>query len=226
MKVFLLVLCLIPVALLAQTEGSDGLTNNSDLSGGGMFRSYDNRAKGIQGHPLMFDQFVPGRIFMSTGKVIDQPLVNVDIHTGELIVKREGREVQVMKGMVKKFSLLNVEDSVHLVKIPVIGNGQYYEPIISGKASLYKRTVKKIREANNTGAYSSGTTYSEFEPETFYYWRKGDELPVAIDSKKTFIPEINAAFGVDLSEFIKKAKVNLKKTEDLHKVFNYLNSRL
>ncbi len=66
-KIFQLFLVLLSASsTYAQLQGADSQANLSSLSGGGgMFRSFDNRVKGVEGSPLLFEKYLSGKIMNS-----------------------------------------------------------------------------------------------------------------------------------------------------------------
>jgi hypothetical protein len=222
-----LVLCLLffSYTLHAQVEGSDGFSNMESIgSGNSMFRSFDNRFKGIVGQPLLYEKYLPGRIYMTSGRVVDHPRVNFDAYTNDLLVKRDNAEVVVNKNMVKKFSILFDEDSVHFEKLQVMGRADFYQPLAKGAFSLYQRTAKIIRGPTNTGAYSSGTNHSEFNAIVRYYWRDASGVLYEIKNKKAFVDDFKGKSKFNIEAYLKRNKTNFRDAEHLIKMFAAINS--
>jgi hypothetical protein len=227
MRYSFLLLLFFPFLSFSQIGGSDGFSNLQSLaSGSEMFRSFDDRFKGVEGYPTLFEQYVPGKITLSRGREVIHPLVNYDIFSDELVVRRNNQDVVVSRSMVKSFVLLNVEDSLYFVKVRFKDGEKFCEELLKGRLKLYKLNSKSIKQANHTGAYSSGKLYSQFEESVTYYWQSGENDPVEIKNKKTLVDELKAAHGVDVSGFVKDNHINFKDSADLLKMFTHVNSLL
>ncbi|HEY9048633.1 MAG TPA: hypothetical protein VIN08_22155 [Ohtaekwangia sp.] len=228
MKQFnVLLLVLLPLLASAQIGGSDGLSNLESISSGSsMFRSFDNRFKGIEGYPTIFENYVPGKIILTRGKAVVHPLVNYDIYSNELLVKRNDQEVIVTRNMVKSFVLLQEADSLFFVKVRLPQGEVFCEELVAGKIKLYKFNVKTVRQASNTGAYSAGKTYSQFEEAVKYYWQAEGKDIAEIKNKKSLIGDLKTIYGIDPATFIKDNDINLKDAADVRKLFEYIDSKI
>jgi hypothetical protein len=227
MRFFILLIFTVCSALsFAQDTGSDAFFNLESLSSANaMFRSFDNRFKGVEGYPTLFEQYLPGKIYMRSGQVVTLAEVNFDLMTDELLVKHKGREMVVNKMLVKKFTMLQGSDSLRFVRIPIRPLGKFSEELIKGPFNLYKLTTKYLQEPQNKGEpYSVGKTNSEILPEVSYYWQKQDGELMEIKNKKTFLNELQQASKVDYSNLLKKNKIDIKEDASLILLFIQINS--
>lgn len=202
----------------AQLHGSDAMFNANDLaSGGSMFRSFDNRFKGIEGVPVLFDKYQNGMVKLTSGKWYKIDSLNYDAHNDELLVKRDLNEIIISKKMVSDFTFLVKGDSIHFLKIKEVGNNNkegYFRVSFHDKLMLLVKEHKAISSPTNTGAYSSGRVHSEFILKKRYFIRLEDGNLVEIKDKKSFVAIFkDQKPGIDT--YIKKNKTNFKREADL-----------
>lgn len=218
---------LLGFATKAQVDAADAHLNlNAMSSGSSMFRSYDNRFKGIEGNPFIFEEYLSGRILMKTGKVYSQDKINYDAYKNDIIVIHKGNELFMNKGIIKGFELFYGGDTLVFKKIEQGGNNDFFvQVLLDSPICLLKKTEKTIVAPTNTGAYSSGKLNSEFHTKQKYYWLLKEGSLQEIKSKRDFLSEFSAS-DKELELFMKKNKLDLKTESDLLQIFSYLNSRL
>jgi hypothetical protein len=225
MRYLLLIFLMIPTLLFGQPQGSDGGSNIQDLAGGGMFRTFNNRFKEVEGHPTLFEKYVPGKIYLKDGRNLVQALVNYDVMTDEVLVMRDKFEMVIQKHLVTKFVLLAGADSLFFVKVVTPEATRFVEILIDGPVQLYKANIKTLEGATHTGPYSSGDLNDKFEDSVQYYWqKKGGTGPlIQIKSKKMLLSGLQEAMGQDYSDFAKENKLSMKQENDLMKLVNHIN---
>jgi hypothetical protein len=206
----------------AQIQGADALSNIDDLaSGSSMFRSFDNRFKGVVGTPTYLETYKRGLIQATSGKWFTNDSVNYDAYNDDLLVKRLGAEAIVSKGMVKQFVLLD-KDSIRFVRKELPdGKITFVRVIVDDHVRLLAREIKLVSEPTNSGAYSSGRSHREFESKTIFLVETESGL-AEIRTKK----DLSTAFQSRQSEadaFIKKHKINIKKEQDMRDLVQYIN---
>lgn len=218
---------LLAFATRAQVDAADAQFNlNAMSSGSSMFRSYDNRFKGIEGNPFIFEEYQSGRILMKTGKIYFQDKINYDAYKNDIIVIHKGNELFLNKGIIKGFELFVGADTLTFRKIVQGGNNDFFvQVLVDAPISLLKKTEKTIVAPTNTGAYSTGKLNSEFETKQKYYWLLKEGSLKEIKNKRDFLSQFSAS-DKELEVFMKKNKLDLKTEGDLLQIFSYLNSRL
>lgn len=191
-----------------------------------MFRSFDNRFKGMDGSPLLFAKYLPGIITMTGGKTVKHDQVNFDAYANELLVMRNGVETVVAKSMITGFLLMHNFDSLNFV-IVRDGEGKVFmREVVIAEIGLFEKSYKSVKQPNNTGAYSSGNTYGEFIDEKDYYWKAMDnDVAHLIKNKKMFLADFSE-IEKELSAYLKENKVSFKKEEDLIALIAYTNRML
>jgi hypothetical protein len=220
--IFLLVI--VSQISFAQKETSEG-SNLQSLTNGTMFRVVDERFKGVEGYPTLFEEYVPGKIYMRSGQVVSVAQLNFDVMTDEVLVKRDNREMVVNRMLVKKFTMLKGGDSLRFVKISVQPTAKFSEELVNGRFILYKLTTKILKKPQNTGEpFSNGKTYSELVAQVKYFWQKESGPLVEIKNKKTLLSDLQEASKIDYSDYVKKSKVDVKEEVGLKLLFIHVNS--
>jgi len=210
----------------SQVNTAESQQNLNALGGGsGMFRSFDNRYKGIQGGLMLQENFVSGKIQMSKGQLVKHERINYDAYNDELVVlMKDDREAVVNTLMVINFVLNVGADTLHFSRLlrPDGKIGFFLKMSNSGNILFYKRVYKTLAEPSYKGAYSVGRDYAEFVPEQKYFFlEKGWQLK-EFKNRKSFVeqfPDHEEA----LESFIKKEKIDFKNDDDLRRLFKYLN---
>lgn len=207
----------------AQTEGYEAQRNMNFLMSGGMWRSYDLRFKGIEGNPLLFNDFKPGTITLNGGQQYRLDSINLDIYSNELLVKRNGTDIVVMKTKVQEFRLVAILDSLHFIKLKdKSGHESFYQLVYSDQYSLLRRPIKSISEQTNSGAYSNGRTYSRFiESEKFFL--TGEDIILELRNKKELLSHF-PKYKSELNLFIKKNSIGFKRQDQLVLLAKYISS--
>lgn len=111
-------------------------------------------------------------------------------------------------------------------KKDVVRNGYMYKLNEGDKYNLFFKNSVKFTEGTRPVNSMVRATPNKFSHFTEYYFMKdGDNLAYYIGNKKSeFLREFEKDKRDSLASYIKEEKINLKKEEDLMKVFNYLNS--
>jgi hypothetical protein len=213
-------------AAFGQLQGADGVANVSSLGSGDMFRTFDNRFKGLEGFPTVFATPFPGVIYLKNGETMLYQKVNYDVLANEVIVVRNNIEMVVKNHLVTKFSLIYDEDSINFVKVVLPTGTRFVEQLVKGDFRVYKVSVKTVEAPTNSGAYSSGSLTSKITEEIVYYWSYGDRPLDEITSKKKLLNGLEAATGKDFTDFIKENKLSFKQDNHLKKLFNHVNRQI
>lgn len=223
MRCIILILLFGITGLTVQAQDAFAQSNLQSLaSGNSMFRSFDNRYKGVLGFPTLLEQYAPGRINFVSGKIVDFPQVNYDIVSDELLVMRNSSEMVLNKHTVLSFIL----DSVEFKKVKLLSGETFAQILVSGKSQLFWKPEKVVKAPTNTGAYSPGNNHSELEAVNKYFWQAPDGSVFEIKNKKNLVSDIKNSSGVDLESFVKVNKLNIKNPAHLNVIFSHLNGLL
>lgn len=210
------------ISLITRAQSPVGNDAQIDLAlmdhGTGMFRSFDNRYKGLEGFPTLFKHYQSGKIKMSTGKVFMVDSVNLDIVSNELLVKRNNIETIVNKKMVDEFEIGN---SKYVRLEDQIGEISFYVFLLNGKYKLLRRDIKNLVEPSNNGAYSNGSLSARFDESRRYYILFDGGL-IEVRSKKQvamLLPEHTKK----VDQYMRESNFTIKKEENLLNLIRYIN---
>jgi hypothetical protein len=211
--------------LFAQSNAADNYFNLQSLgSGTSMFRSFDNRYKGMKGTPMLLENYVPGRIIMKSGMKVKHDKVNFDSYNNELMVIQNGIESVVSMALVSHFILEPPSsDTVFFEKQQdVDGMTRFFQRLYAGKnLSFVKKHFKELIAPNNTGAYSAGRTYAELIPDQAYFLKIGEALK-PFKNKRTFLQQLPENHE-SAEKFIKNEKVDFKNEQSVMRLVEFLD---
>ena len=198
----------------------------SITEGNSVFRSFDNRDEGVHGTFMLFDDYVPGKIFVNHGRDLVLDNVNYDVYRDKLVVWRDGVEVLVNTAAVKGFSLEGAGGELEFIKV-VSGDkeGFFQSILVTDKLALYKKYSKKLIKPDYKDPYSSGRTYSEFISEEKFVLQVKDQPMVGIKNKKDLY-QVFPRQKKELAEVLRNKKTDFKNTADVRALFHYLDGIL
>jgi hypothetical protein len=218
-------ICTCNSVLFAQSNAADNYFNLQSLSSGtSMFRSFDNRYKGMKGTPMLLENYVPARIIMLSGMKVKHDKVNFDSYNNELMVIQNGIESVVSMALVSHFILEPTSpDTLFFEKVEdVDAKTRFFQRLYAGKnLSFVKKHFKELIAPNNTGAYSAGREYAELVPEQTYFLKIGKELK-PFKNKKTFLQQLPGNHE-NAEQFIKNEKVDFKNEQSIMRLVEFLD---
>ena len=228
MKILLpLLLVLVFTNGYSQVEGQDAQGNVTDMASGSMFRSFDNRFRGIEGFPTLYKSYCPGQITMITGKKVSYDSVNLDIYSNDLLVKRNNAESVFNRGLAKEFTMESEDEgTITFIKLKGIdGSESFFRMLASGRVKLLKHSYKTIAGPTNSGAYSTGRTHSIFVEKSKVYVQKDNDEMFELKNKKILLAQFPEKEN-EISTFIKDQKVNLKDEFEAVQLIEFMNTIL
>ena len=225
-RLFLVTCMMVAVNGVAQqlTLAEKTQSLQSVATGNSMFRSFDERYKGVKGGVTLFERYVDGQIFFTNGKIVAHGKVNYDAYTNELIVFHNNLDVIVSENMVNHFVLKDLHgDTLRFDKLIAPGGKVgYFQAFFGGRqVRLYKQIYKRLIEPDYKGAYSTGRDYAEFVTEQKFLVLKEGVL-TEIKNKKS-INEIFPSQREATEHFIKAQKISFKDENDLLKLVGYVD---
>ena len=197
------------------------------LTTGNILRTYDSRFKGSMGDVKLFEEYVPGKLYMSQGQVLELEVVNYDAFSGELLVKKGGKEMVVSTPMVRRF-VLQKEDGDTLCFVRMTGSdgkdGFYQKLAAYPNIGVYKRIYKTVSQPP-TDQYIPDRSYAEIKrKEQLVLVGKGIAL-TEFRNKKTLLSHFPAQQSA-LEKYIKAEKIDFKDDADLTKLFYFIDQQL
>lgn len=207
-----------------QIQGADAVANLNALSTGeSMFRTFDNRMKGVEGTPFIFDTFQKGFVILLSERKIVCNEINFDALHQEVVVMKEGREFTVDMGSLTGFTILTDSDTLLFRKVyNQDGKWVYLQELVSGSYRLVKIHRKYIKESTNTGPYSAASRNGKVEVGNQYFLTTDGRTLVELKNKKQLLsalPEKKTAIEL----FLKGKHHVFKKEEELIHLVAHLN---
>lgn len=147
----------------------------------GQVRTFDERYEGVRGTPLLFDNWVSGRVMFMDDQVLEYDSVfNIDAVNSEiLILLPSGNAVSVRTKRIRE-AVLNIDEQSHQF-VPVVADRVtrlaendfvLLEKLDCGdKIALYRWERKQFREADYKGGYSAERPYDEYLAKAYYFFR-------------------------------------------------------
>ncbi|HEU5292123.1 MAG TPA: hypothetical protein VFU05_15840 [Cyclobacteriaceae bacterium] len=222
----LLILMLSASSIIGYSQLSEMQVNANDLmSGSNMVRSFDNRNKDVRGFPTLLKSYYPGQVLLSTGVSVNQDSINLDVYHNDLLVKK-GKDVimVVTKAMVNGFTMKHPDQEMNFTKLrDPMGNDLFFEVLVKGKLSLYKRTSKTISGPGVDDGYGTGRQYSIYVQSTKIFIQKEKEEMVELKNKKVILSQFPDKEEL-INTFMKENKLGVKDDDELKKVVEYINT--
>ena len=211
----------------SQVEGQDAQGNVTDMASGSMFRSFDNRFRGIEGFPTLYRSYSPGQITLITGKKVSYDSINLDIYSSDLLVKRNNAESVFNRALTKEFTMESEDEgTMTFIKLKGIeGDESYFRLLASGRVKLLKHSYKTIAGPTNSGAYSTGRTHSIFVEKSKVYVQKDSGEMFELKNKKILLAQFPEKED-EIAQFIKDNKVNLKDEFEAVQLIEFINKIL
>jgi hypothetical protein len=203
------------------------LINLEDFNGRSLLKKYD---PDITGSPFINTNWMPAKITLAKGKEIGPLLVKLNIESNELyFLDSSGKEIVAIEGLIKKIDFINYysKDSTRYIfksgypNLDKQNENFYYQVFTEGKIELL---AKKIKYISTTKDAFTGEISKDFVDAavTLYVYTK--DIIQAFQPNKDFILSLLIDKSEEINIFLVSNKINLKKTSDLIKLFNYYNA--
>ncbi|MEB8330004.1 hypothetical protein OO009_11610 [Flavobacteriaceae bacterium KMM 6897] len=237
---------LLPLALLFFYTGSfaQGAVNNKldNFTGNGYagaafseMRKKLNTPSDLEtvGSVYIDDRFLPCTVYYND-EAIGDFYYRHNAFNDEVEIKdtQLGEEPESSLATIKELRLVDGKDNKELAlkayqnKKDIVRNGYLYQLHDGEKYDLFFKNNVKYTEGThpiNSMVKATPNKFSHFTD--FYFMKNGDKLAYYIEHKKSqFLREFEKDKRDSLASYIKEEKINLRKEEDLMKVFTYLNS--
>jgi hypothetical protein len=200
--------------------------NLNDRDGSPMSKIYE---PDITGSPFLKDEWVQARLILFDRKELGPLKAKLNIERNELyFIDSSGTEMVAINGKITKVDFLNTfsKDSIRYVfkcGYPAIASQNeyyYYWLLTEGKIELLAKKFRYIRANKDV---LSGEVSKEFiEGATVLYVFSGGKIQELQPGKNNIIT-LTKDKEQDILRFIDASKINVKKTADLVKLFNYYN---
>lgn len=214
------------------TGGIENQGNLNQIASSGdptqVVRQYDERYAGVKGSPYLLETFNPGRVKLKSGAKYISSFLNYDCVNDDLVFKKDANapEMIVRRDLIDSFQLdssFNCPNNKTIVWLALQGQATgFYELLYGGKNKIYQRVVKKLVKADFKGAYSMGSNYDRFDKEvnTFFVSDKVGQIKLNNKSISALFPNRSS----EISSFIKRNKLDVKKPSDLKAIMEFAES--
>lgn len=180
--------------------------------------------KGIEGSPWLDDNWSPGTIFLTNGKIITGLKYRYNVYRNLLYFQLRNVEYEIgspdsiaqllMNG--RKYVYDNTEPSVQ-------HNKRFMEVAVDGNAILYVNYYPVVLPPNFNNAFESGNRNTIISIKEAYLIKAGKKLTV-LDKKGKLLPVALAPKAQEINAFMKKEKISPISRADVEKVVRYYNS--
>ncbi|MGM9474982.1 hypothetical protein ACS5PU_01080 [Pedobacter sp. GSP4] len=220
MKYLIIMLSLCSVAVHAQFV-SERL---GDMRGAPLREiKYEN----VSGTPYLLDFWSKGNVTTKSGKRYADLQLKYDIMGDQLIYQDAGGNPMYFVDPLSAFEITTVDSSANykfingLPAIDGLNQASFFQLIATGKLTLLKRVYKKITESKE---YGSATVDKSFNTYSGYYVLQNSALSKISINKKSLLG-LAPDKEKEITDYLKKEKIELKEDKDLSKFFAYLNKQ-
>lgn len=175
----------------------------------------------IEGSPLLYEAWLPGKVTTVSGKVYENLKLNYNIYEEMLTFVYDSADKPLkFEEQVKTFTIYTPAALTFANSFPAIDRqttASFYHVLSSnGKTALLKRYQKILNVIKN---YNSSETKKFQDAVAYYIYKDGKMLQLS--KNKDSILNTLANKKEQLQSFVKQSNLNLKKDEDLAKLFDY-----
>ena len=185
---------------------------------------------GIEGSPLLTENWLPGTVDFANGKTAAATL-NYNLYGDELLFKTpKDSIVQAFVDPVKSFSIKGITleesdqtDMTFSSGFPAVDDQTaktFYQVVGDGKIKLLRCYKKKVLESKD---FASQIGTKTFINANSYYLFANNQMTKIKPSQKTILAALNDKAD-KIQEYVKANSVNFKSDVALAKLFGYYNS--
>lgn len=185
---------------------------------------------GIEGSPLLTENWLPGTVDFANGKTAAATL-NYNLYGDELLFKTpKDSIVQAFVDPVKSFSIKGITleesdqtDMTFSSGFPAVDDQTaktFYQVVGDGKIKLLRCYKKKVLESKD---FASQIGTKTFVNANSYYLFANNQITKIKPSQKTILAALNDKAD-KIQEYVKANSVNFKSDVALAKLFGYYNS--
>lgn len=178
----------------------------------------------IEGSFYLFDDWKPGKVEFSDGSEPQTKDIKFDVVDNLLVVKGDKDTESTFVSPVSKFFVQENGKWLEFRKGFTgkdLNEGIFIQVIHSSpKSSFFKKESKTVIESKG---YNTATVTKKIETTSTYYLQQGSDkqLTLAKRDNKSLISLLNKP---EIDTFLKANKLNLKRDEDLIKLFTFYDT--
>jgi hypothetical protein len=219
-----------PGGSLPQTSlgGVSGKSIEMDIRDNGFVTEIPSASPKTTGSSLLFDQWLLSDLDFGPRGKASGIYIRYDILNSIFDIRLKDKIKSIDGSNVERFSLVDSVRRTHFYvncsqfkneKTPFIG---FFEIMTEGKYQLFMKTDAVLVEGNYVQALDLGEKNNRISQNTAYYIARDKDVYKVLSSKKALVqvfPEING-----LANYMKSAKINLRKSGDLKMLVTYMNN--
>ncbi len=219
--------CCLFITSIAQV-GLETKTNFDQLEGSSFaaIRQVDNRYDGVKGFPTLYQDFILGEVQTKNNRKLTG-LINYNAQSDELWIKKAGQTVSVLASEITAFKFDSSKTKTafnHFAFYSASKKSGYFCILVEGNKPLLCRIAKRMLKADFSGAYSTGARSDEFLTYIDFFTLDKDNHLSEIKQSKNAILSFYEDKKDQILEHLNTEKIDIKKQEDLIKLFAYINS--
>ena len=194
---------------------------NNDIKG-----IEDTYYSDIEGSPYYFKDFMPGTIELANGETYNE-LFKYDIYADQILFKG-GSVIYAIAHpeLIKNVKINNLTFIYSAYKSSANDEKTedgYFIMENDGNGKLLVHNNMRIQDPEPPKLYQDAKPAKFIRTSDTYYIKINDEEAIKINGKK----DINSIFGsysAQVSDYVKRQKLNLKKMDDLLRMVNFYNT--
>lgn len=177
-----------------------------------------NVIKGTEGSPFL-GEWEAADVYFTNGGVINGLMVRYNVLKEQLLYKDKGQVYLLVS--VDSISELRFQDRVFMYKEWAEGKKSFFEIVQKGKVSLLTKYEIEVSPANYNEALMAGNKNEVLTLKQKLYLQQGEKIvPI---SKKNILLEALDDRREDVSTFLSKERLSIKKKEDMKILIDYYN---
>jgi hypothetical protein len=216
------------ITVLGSTQG-EGYMNNTVR---GVMTEIKPPVREATGSTYINDNWLPGKINLTNGQVIDDVLIRYDIEVDQIEVKIDGTLKGVSGKNIKSLTLLNLTTQSN--ELYISGNGLMengnkqtglFKVITDGAWSLLEKIEVNFVKPSYNPVLDVGEEEPQYVKSSALYIAQGPTIFKVSKKKKKFLESFNEQSD-SVSAYMKKMKLSIKDTDDIKLIVEFLNKKV
>lgn len=199
--------------------------------GGAMTTNLPKQKTAPKGSVYLVDDWMHGTIILKDSTNISGYPYRYNMRSKYIELKDESDSIKVLSFakvdwmFSKTIHGTNVYDncSNYMLEYPELGDCEFVEIMVYGKATLFDKLSLNMIEANYNRAVDAGETSDTYYVEHTYYILKDGEL-IRIKKSKGSVLNVLEDKKEELSSYIKSNKLKMREPNNIAQVVKYYNS--
>lgn len=189
----------------------------------------------VGGTPYLFDDWQPGTMLMTSGRLVEGIKINFVNQAGEVIVSKPYAGLEVQYGVIEKdvvsVTILGEAGDRQFVRywadtIENTGDEQhyFYEVLAAGKVSFLKKPYKAYKRARLKEAYSSSDNRAEYVLKNDYFMKMPGQKAYSriLLGKAPLLKALGSAYREKAKSLMKEMKGKWTREKDVVRLLTEL----